>query len=568
MATFGDNKLVPKNPAYMEESSEESELLNLLEFKDYSKIIEYLNTNNNTPIWDYSIEDCKTFLHIISETQIYNYVNENENDEKATIEAKKFSDFLMFILEYLGNHLSHDKYTEYINRGTIQGNTALHYAAYYGNIYSVIILINKGADYRKKNNAGMNMMHSAAQGNQTTILAYLNEFYKFDINERDEENSTPLHWACFMGSISASNFLILSGADVNALDKKNNSPLHMATDGAKIKIFRILLYNGANPRIKNVSNKTPLQLAIEKKNNLKIRTMLHKSINGQSLCDCHAPLVKVKRSNLNKILFFVFHFFLLISTALVVFPFVSTGVKMISFHLLLLVMIIFIILLFVNPWKQEVITQRISFYKDNYNLEKILEGSKIINIDDYCPICLIRTRNQPITHCYICNKCSVDFDHHCYWINKDISKKNFNLFMILLFSGLIYSGVSFFITIISFISMMKEANEGKINKKQCKKDIYSTKMCGLKWLFNGEFYVFFIIDNIVMCLCLIIYFIFIGILTFIHFKDFIKQCFTKKEKEKGKDTIKENLLLPPKEGEAPAPAVFTPLISDEDSSKA
>ena len=484
----------------------------------------YLNQNNNTPIWKYSSkEDGKTFLHLISEIRIYNYISNEKTQENELIDVKFYIEFILFFLDYLQNKLTKEEFIEYLNRGTEQGYTALHYAAYYGNIYLLIILINKGADIHRINEAGMNLMHSAAQGNQTTIIAYLKEFHSFNVNDKDSENSTPLHWACFTGSISAVNYLVLSGADVNSIDNQKNTPLHMATDGAKLKIFRLLLQNGANPHLKNSAKKTPWQLSIEKKNNMKIRNMLSKSMKGQSLCDCTAPLAKVKGNNINKVLFFIYHIIFLAISVITIYPFLILYMKIISASIFLLLMIIFIILLIINPWQIGYANKREEFFRENYSKEKIMGGQKVINIEDYCPICLIRTKGLKITHCFICGKCSNNFDHHCYWINKDVSEKNYVFFILLLLVGLLLSGFSLVVYIMSFIQSLKDSNHAKLNRGKCQNDFISKKIC-FYWLSYEAVFVFYVVGEIIFILSLLIYFFFIGVLSYIHMKELIKKC--------------------------------------------
>ena len=46
----------------------------------------------------------------------------------------------------------------------------------------------------------------------------------------------------------------------------------------------------------------------------------------------------------------------------------------------------------------------------------------------YCPFCVLDKKTYNLTHCLICDKCVEDFDHHCNWIGKCISERNFNLF--------------------------------------------------------------------------------------------------------------------------------------------
>ena len=37
-------------------------------------------------------------------------------------------------------------------------------------------------------------------------------------------------------------------------------------------------------------------------------------------------------------------------------------------------------------------------------------------------------------HCSQCDRCVYYFDHHCLWINNCVGKKNYKLFMLLVFS--------------------------------------------------------------------------------------------------------------------------------------
>ncbi len=60
--------------------------------------------------------------------------------------------------------------------------------------------------------------------------------------------------------------LILAGADINNKDSNGNTALHYAVLDYRINVFRLLLANGAKTNIKNSSGKTPLQLALNIKN--------------------------------------------------------------------------------------------------------------------------------------------------------------------------------------------------------------------------------------------------------------------------------------------------------------
>ena len=51
-----------------------------------------------------------------------------------------------------------------------------------------------------------------------------------DVNTKDVNGLTPLHWACIKGSYVAFQYLMPSGVDVNAVDSVGRIPLHYAVE--------------------------------------------------------------------------------------------------------------------------------------------------------------------------------------------------------------------------------------------------------------------------------------------------------------------------------------------------
>ena len=51
----------------------------------------------------------------------------------------------------------------------------------------------------------------------------------------------------------------------------------------------------------------------------------------------------------------------------------------------------------------------------------------------FCFTCNAFKKDEKTKHCFYCDKCIDNFDHHCYWINNCISKKNIKLFFFFLF---------------------------------------------------------------------------------------------------------------------------------------
>ena len=52
---------------------------------------------------------------------------------------------------------------------------------------------------------------------------------KADVNAKDKDGLTPLHWAAFKGHKDVAEVLLANKADVNAKDNLGLTPLHRAT---------------------------------------------------------------------------------------------------------------------------------------------------------------------------------------------------------------------------------------------------------------------------------------------------------------------------------------------------
>ena len=84
----------------------------------------------------------------------------------------------------------------WVNRKTDRGYTALHFAAYHGDIRMVRFLVKElQADITLMNLQMQNVVHFAAQGDSAKTLVYFVKQRHMDVSSQDCKGRTPLHWA-------------------------------------------------------------------------------------------------------------------------------------------------------------------------------------------------------------------------------------------------------------------------------------------------------------------------------------------------------------------------------------
>ena len=189
-------------------------------------------------------------------------------------------------------------------------NTPLHFSSSCGLLENVQLLLDHGAKSDTENVRGEIPLHLVSRtqydqyskdknANITRLLLQQG----MDVNTRDKQQATPLHFASSIGHSEIALALLDHGADVNALDaggqtplhrvslkyrsryedsesnchhlaqlmlergadvnarnKNQESPLHFASFMSNLETARVLLDHGANIHIKNTQGQTPLHI--------------------------------------------------------------------------------------------------------------------------------------------------------------------------------------------------------------------------------------------------------------------------------------------------------------------
>ena len=176
--------------------------------------------------------------------------------------------------------------------------TPLHLASYSGVASVVDVLLDHGAEADAQNARADGQtplhqgLHTPNEDNSRIVRLLLD--HGVDVNARDKDQETPLHFGCSIGDsetalvlldhgaeLSAQNangqtqlhralqgshyytsdrvsrLLLERGVDVNARDKDKASPLHLASSNSRSRIVQVLLDHGAKADAQNVDGQTP-----------------------------------------------------------------------------------------------------------------------------------------------------------------------------------------------------------------------------------------------------------------------------------------------------------------------
>jgi len=84
-----------------------------------------------------------------------------------------------------------------------------------------------------------------------------------DVNWKDQNGKTLLHYAAWKGHKEIAELLIANGAEVD-VKVDGWTPLHLAAHWGQKEIAELFLANGSEVNVKNEDGKTPLDYAVRK----------------------------------------------------------------------------------------------------------------------------------------------------------------------------------------------------------------------------------------------------------------------------------------------------------------
>lgn len=147
----------------------------------------------------------------------------------------------------------------FITKQEVEALLPLHYAVFIGDICEVQRLCK--LDYK------MEQERTKLKASWIPWIRKKAEKIIKNLNNRDYEGDTPLHFAMVPRTLEAAKyqreitqFLLKAGADVNAKNNEGYTPLHYAVVYADHMIVELLMEAGATPNIRNSYDQVPFDL--------------------------------------------------------------------------------------------------------------------------------------------------------------------------------------------------------------------------------------------------------------------------------------------------------------------
>jgi serine/threonine-protein phosphatase 6 regulatory ankyrin repeat subunit A/serine/threonine-protein phosphatase 6 regulatory ankyrin repeat subunit B len=144
---------------------------------------------------------------------------------------------------------------------TIDGMTALHFAAQNGDTAVVQYLIEHGADVNAQDAVlSRTAIHFAAEQGYLDCIEYLTE-HGANLQDKDSFGATAFHYAAKSNKLDVVKYLVSKKMDYTAKDVRGWTAMHYAAYGNSLDSVKYLLAKGLNINERNNSGRTPLFFA-------------------------------------------------------------------------------------------------------------------------------------------------------------------------------------------------------------------------------------------------------------------------------------------------------------------
>ena len=236
-------------------------------FAEEERFISWCQKENNSDFVEQIISHPNLLLR--NEDQLFNFI-------LILCERNKKNQILFkYLFLECCNESSINKLTNYINENNPEFNAyqlsliiclLRRCCTYKPNLYQSFHKNRHHIKYYSKDDNGnaIIQLHKATKEGYLNIVSSLIEEGVEDINAKDKDGRTALHFACINGNIDIVKYLHEHRADINAKDNWEFTPLHWATEKGHFNIVKYLIEQNCDIHAKDLIGKTALNLATEK----------------------------------------------------------------------------------------------------------------------------------------------------------------------------------------------------------------------------------------------------------------------------------------------------------------
>ncbi|MBZ5724192.1 MAG: ankyrin repeat domain-containing protein [Acidobacteriia bacterium] len=184
-----------------------------------------------------------------------------------------------------------------------RGATLLMHAAAFGNLETLKLLLDAGADVNARNDFDATaLLWGARDPDKARLLIARGA----NVNARSRQGRTPLMLAALRpGGSPVVALMLTSGADVHVADKRGNTALGLAASIGEVETMRLLLSKGADPEATNEKGETPLIMATKSKQADAVGLLIQKGVrvnvtSTSSNTVRHGPIAMIKLTPLHR----------------------------------------------------------------------------------------------------------------------------------------------------------------------------------------------------------------------------------------------------------------------------
>lgn len=141
------------------------------------------------------------------------------------------------------------------------GDSLLHHAVTLANEEAVKFLLLNNANPNLANARGSTPLHVATERHLKPVVELLLARRSTNVNAKDEDQYTALHWAAQNGDEAITRLLLDRGVAINETDGRGRTPAHIACQHGQENVIRVLLSRGADVQIRGQDDWTALHLA-------------------------------------------------------------------------------------------------------------------------------------------------------------------------------------------------------------------------------------------------------------------------------------------------------------------